>query len=98
MPLLAANAAQREPSPTTAIVRRAVAMKLPDMRDDSWNRDALASGGANQGGVNIDLDAKLATHLGIVAFLSPMFHSRFSNENQKSLQSQAFADDGGHLG
>lgn len=62
-------------------------MKLPDMRDDSWNRDALASGGANQGVVNIDVDAKLAIHRGIVAFLSPMLRGQFSNENQKSLQS-----------
>jgi hypothetical protein len=56
------------------------------MRDDSWNRDALASGGANQSVVHIDVDAK-ATHSGIVAFLSPMLCGQFSNENQKSLQS-----------
>ena len=58
---------------TPAVKERASAMKLPDMRDDSWNRYALASGGANQSVVNIDVDAKLATHRSKVAFLSRMW-------------------------
>lgn len=82
---------------TPAVKERAVAMKLPDMRDDGWNRMRLLPAVRTRVSF-IDVDAKLATHRGIGAFLSPMFHSQFSNENQKSLQSQAFADDGGHLG